>query len=590
MEGIWIYEDYKDHELEKKLSKILSNKSLINRVVKIIGLFNFIKKNNINTVEKLQKKVRKDGKPLFTKHQAEEVVKKSGGGKAYNALIQRGLDYAYLLTPESIKGILDPIRKFIFPLSEVPVMVDGNEQPEGWVARIPVTGQAVSMGLTIATEFNKTAAKLAQQYTPMIIGLVPIPFSAPVGIALGYMMSAMFIFFNMVIFTAQHRFGDVYIQSLALIPFVGLAFQNFGDSADKFMETFAEKRQALIDQLRGKKTTDDKGNDSYDGKLAFLGNFLDKFTFNPLESVSEDEMNKAVAKIKRTVGEATANVQQTFSKATNPEKRSGVQAELGAWLGRLRNWVYQNSQQVLGKMENLANKTPEEREEIRKWLKDNLEQIKKGLINPTTPEAAKLLETQAKKVEDNLKKLEVDPNNPPPQQQYQSPPQQQYQQYQSQQQQPKPQLNTAERVNKAAKAASDLGDKLVTNVNKTATGVNEYFKRKKNEGRTWTQALRDGASAVGNVAKKSASAVGTAAKKSASAVGTAAQRGVTSVREGTKKSMENVGKGFRDAGIAGGGNKRLSRRKRKISNKVIHNKRFSRRKHNTSKWRTLKKR
>ena len=56
MEGIWIYEDYKDHELEKKLSKILSNKSLINRVVKIIGLFNFIKKNNINTFEKLQKK------------------------------------------------------------------------------------------------------------------------------------------------------------------------------------------------------------------------------------------------------------------------------------------------------------------------------------------------------------------------------------------------------------------------------------------------------------------------------------------------------------------------------------------------------
>jgi len=562
MEGIWIYEDYKDHELEKKLSKILSNKSLINRVVKIIGLFNFIKKNNINTVEKLQKKVRKDGKPLFTKHQAEEVVKKSGGGKAYNALIQRGLDYAYLLTPESIKGILDPIRKFIFPLSEVPVMVDGNEQPEGWVARIPVTGQAVSMGLTIATEFNKTAAKLAQQYTPMIIGLVPIPFSAPVGIALGYMMSAMFIFFNMVIFTAQHRFGDVYIQSLALIPFVGLAFQNFGDSSDKFMETFAEKRQALIDQLRGKKTTDDKGNESYDGKLAFVGNFLDNFTFNPLESVSEDDMKKAVEKIKRKVGEATANVQTTVSTlqkdvmayTTNPENRSGVQAK---WFGSLRNWVYQNSQQVLGKMNNLANKTPEERAEIEQWLRGYLGLVKEQLTNPTTPEAAELLEKEAQNVKDNLKKLNVDPNNPSPQQ-YQPPPQQQ----------PKPQLNTAQRVNAAAKAASDLGDKLVTNVNKTATGVKNYFKEKKNQGRTWTQALTDGASAVRAVGTSAASA----AKNSAAAAAAA------------------VGKKFRDSGIAGGGNKRLSRRKRKISNKVIHNKRFSRRKHNTSKWRTLKKR
>lgn len=553
MKDIWIYEEYKDHELERKLNKILSNKSLITRVVKLIGLFKFIQQNNIKSVEKLQKKVRKDGKPLFTKHQAEEVVKKSGGGKAYNALIQRGLDYAYLLTPESIKGILDPIRKFIFPLSEVPVMVDGNEQPEGWVARIPVTGQAVSMGLTIATEFNKTAAKLAQQYTPMIIGLVPIPFSAPVGIALGYMMSAMFIFFNMVIFTAQHRFGDVYIQSLALIPFVGLAFQNFGDSSDKFMETFAEKRQALIDQLRGKKTTDDKGNESYDGKLAFVGNFLDKFTFNPLESVSEDEMNKAVEKIKKKVGEATANVQKTVSTlkndamayTTNPENRSGVQAKWGAWFGSLRNWVYQNSQQVLGKMKNLADKTPEERKEIEEWLRGYLGLIKKQLKNPTTPEAAKLLEIEAEKVKGNLEELKGDPNNPSPQQ------------YQSQQQQPKPQLNTAERVNAAAKYVSGVGDNLVTGVNNRVKGVKNYFKEKKKQGRTWTQAAADAAAAVGNVANKSAAA---------------------------------VGKKFRDSGIAGGGNKRLSRRKRKISNKVIHNKRFSRRKHNTSKWRTLKKR
>jgi hypothetical protein len=584
MKDIWIYEEYKDHELERKLNKILSNKSLINRVVKIIGLFNFIKKNNINTVEKLQKKVRKDGKPLFTKHQAEEVVKKSGGGKAYNALIQRGLDYAYLLTPESIKGILDPIRKFIFPLSEVPVMVDGNEQPEGWVARIPVTGQAVSMGLTIATEFNKTAAKLAQQYTPMIIGLVPIPFSAPVGIALGYMMSAMFIFFNMVIFTAQHRFGDVYIQSLALIPFVGLAFQNFGDSSDKFMETFAEKRQALIDQLRGKKTTDDKGNESYDGKLAFVGNFLDKFTFNPLESVSEEEMNKAVEKIKKKVGEATANVQKTVSKVQNdakayinPENRSGVQAKWGAWFGSLRNWVYQNSQQVLGKMENLANKTPEERAEIEQWLRGYLGLVEKQLKSPTTPEAAKLLEKEAQNVKDNLEQLKVDPNNPPPQQ---PPPQQQYQSQQQQQ----PQLNTAQRVNKAAEAASNLGHNFATGVNNRVTGVKNYFERNKN--RTWREAANAAVGAVGTVGTRAAAA----AKNSAAAAKEAARRTAASVYNGTAASAAAVGQKFRDSGIAGGGNKRLSRRKRKISNKVIHNKRFSRRKHNTSKWRTLKKR
>jgi hypothetical protein len=319
MKHIWIYEEYKDPKLKKEILKFLPEKFLAERVVKLIGLFDFIKENNIKSVKELQERVRKDGNPLFNDKQASKIIKKVGGGQAYNALVQRGLDYAYLLTPETIRGILDIVRKFIFPLSEVPVIdpETGRKHPEGWIARIPITGQAVSMVLTMVTEFNKTAAKMAQQYTPMIVGLVPIPFSSPIGTAIGYMISALFIFFNLIIFTAQHNFGDVYIQSLALIPFVGLAFQNYAESSDRFIEKFAEKRQELIEQLRGKEIINENGEKSYDGKLSFVGNLIDKFTFDPLKSVSEEEMKAHIKELKSTVKSAADNIQKTALKVKN---------------------------------------------------------------------------------------------------------------------------------------------------------------------------------------------------------------------------------------------------------------------------------
>jgi hypothetical protein len=409
MKHIWIYEEYKDPKLQKEILKFLPEKNLAERVVKIIGLFDFIEENNIKSVKELQERVRKDGKPLFSDKQSSKIINKVGGGAAYNALVQRGLDYAYLLTPETIRGILDMVRKFIFPLSEVPVTdpETGRKHPEGWIARIPITGQAVSMGLTMVTEFNKTAAKIAQQYTPMIVGLVPIPFSSPIGSAIGYMISALFIFFNLIIFTAQHNFGDVYIQSLALIPFIGLAFQNYAESSDRLVEKFAEKRQGLIEQLRGKETTDAEGNKSYDGKLSFVGNLIDKFTFDPLKSVSEEEMKAHADEIKAKFKSAAENVQKTALKVkndamayTNPENRSKLQAEYGAKLGNVKNIVYQNSKKIQDKAKEYYDKTPEQLQKLKVRLQTNLETAKKlyeDAKKSDNPEQLKKVEQQLQK-------------------------------------------------------------------------------------------------------------------------------------------------------------------------------------------------
>jgi hypothetical protein len=236
----------------------------------------------------------------------------------------------------------------------------------------------------MVTEFNKTAAKMAQQYTPMIVGLVPIPFSSPIGSAIGYMISALFIFFNLIIFTAQHNFGDVYIQSLALIPFVGLAFQNYAESTDRFVEKFAEKRQELIEQLRGKEIINENGEKSYDGKLSFVGNLIDKFTFDPLKSVSNEEMEAHIKELKSKVKSATDNVQKTALKLkndameyANPENISKLSAEYTTKLDSIKNIVYKNSKEIRDKAKEYYDKTPEQLQKLKSKLQSNIETAKK---------------------------------------------------------------------------------------------------------------------------------------------------------------------------------------------------------------------
>jgi multidrug efflux pump subunit AcrB len=138
---------------------------------------------------------------------------------------------------------------------------------------------------------------------------VPIPEASTVGIIIGYMISTMFIFFNMLVFVSKREFGQAFTQSLALFPFIGLAMQNMAESGEKVIEKFASKRQKLIGQL--------KGSDGQ-GMFAFLGDLIENYTFDPL--YEGDPQADALALKQKLEGKFT-EISGNLQNALDPEKR-----------------------------------------------------------------------------------------------------------------------------------------------------------------------------------------------------------------------------------------------------------------------------
>jgi hypothetical protein len=310
-------EDPYEKQIYKKIFNLTKSKSLALKASKNLGLFNYLKNNKFESPKDLRDSIfLSPGKKLFDEKQSKTVweffntapEQKGGetppkGENAFDALVERWLVFMYHLLPGGIQESITYVEPFMFPLSEKP----GDE---GILTKMPGIGLGLNFALDIVAQNNKLAAKLAQQYTPMIMGLVPIPEASTVGIIIGYMISTMFIFFNMLVFVSKREFGQAFTQSLALFPFIGLAMQNVAESGEKVIEKFASKRQKLIEQL--------KGSDGQ-GMFAFLGDLIENYTFDPL--YQGDPQADALALKEKLQGKFT-EISGNLQNALDPEKRS----------------------------------------------------------------------------------------------------------------------------------------------------------------------------------------------------------------------------------------------------------------------------
>lgn len=311
----WVYDDPPDTPYEKKmysiLVKLLHDKAVARKGARNLGLFKFLSHNTYESPAELRKNVLlKKGKPLFSSGDARDVwtfFQQKGGaledtsGSAYDALVDRWLKFWFALTPEFIKDPINMVSPFMYPLQTLET--------------IPVYGDTLALAVDVVAQMNKNAAKMAQQYTPLIMGFAPIPEASTVGIVVGYMISTMFIFFNMIIFTSRHHFGEAFKQSLALIPFAGMALENAADSGDGLLGRYGKARLKIIDQLNAS------------GIFSWLGWLITWMTVDPFyqgdpEQDAEwvkSQAGKHFASAKAYSTELYTNVQENLK---NPEKRA----------------------------------------------------------------------------------------------------------------------------------------------------------------------------------------------------------------------------------------------------------------------------
>ena len=376
----WVYDDPPDDRYERKMYKILfkmlHDKEVAKRGARNLGLFKYLEHTKFDSPSELRRNILSNGKPLFKPADAKAVwtffhemkggaapVEESApeppvapepvapepapepedsSGSAYDAIVNRWLKFWFALTPSFLQDPINMISPFLYPLKTL--------------ESIPLYGEMLALSVDVAAQMNKNMAKMAQQYTPLVMGFLPIPEASTVGIIVGYMISTIFIFFNMIIFTTRHHFGEAFKQSLALIPFVGMALENFADSGDGLVGRYGKARLKVIDQL----------NES--GIFSWLGWLITYTTVDPFyqgDPEQDAEWVKGMAgkhfeSAKAYGSELYTNINENIN---NPEKR----AETMNMLSQRAQELKQKAQESIEQAKN-SNLTQTVKESASKGL------------------------------------------------------------------------------------------------------------------------------------------------------------------------------------------------------------------------------
>ncbi len=308
---MWIYDDPPSDDYEKKiktfLEKFLKNKEIAAKSARTLGLYKYLSEQkwkdstevyNSVYLDKEKKKHffnKKDAKTIFTH------LNQSGGAeytpigevqkdhlKPYDALVMRSLNFAYYMTPDPVQSMINFVEPFAFPLRTIE-------------DDIPIAGNMIGLSVDIAAAANKVIAKNLQQFPGAIFGLP--------GTIFGYMISTIFIFFNMAIYVSRKHLGEAYTQSFALIPLFGMSIQSALEAGDNVLEKVSEKRGKIIEQVRG--------------SVPALGDFLEFIIFDP--DYQGDPAADAAA-IKARFSEIKTNVSNELGKLKSEEGRATLLA------------------------------------------------------------------------------------------------------------------------------------------------------------------------------------------------------------------------------------------------------------------------
>jgi hypothetical protein len=242
----WVYDEETKEPYEIKvrdfLEKFLKNKEIARKSARTLGLYKFLSENQWKDSSKIYNSVfldREKKKHFFGKKDAKTIyqhlTEQKGGDaekgelKPYDALVMRSLNFAYNMSPDPIQSMVSSVEPFAFPLETVE-------------RDIPVAGNMLGLAVDITTATNKLISKNLQQFPGAIFGLP--------GTIIGYMISTMFIFFNMALYVSRKHLGEAYTQSFALIPLFGIGIQSALEAGDNILEKVSDKRGKIIGQVR----------------------------------------------------------------------------------------------------------------------------------------------------------------------------------------------------------------------------------------------------------------------------------------------------------------------------------------------------
>lgn len=137
-----------------------------------------------------------------------------------------------------------------------------------------------------------------QNFTPLVVGLIPLPYSNFVGIAIGYCFSAFFLWLAILLGISRQQFGSAVEATAGLIPVIGPTAMNWVSKANFTAAKLNMRRKRVME--------------SVSETLAVVSQFVDANVTPALDTLNQQVQQAATvaSDVKDLASTQLANVRQ----------------------------------------------------------------------------------------------------------------------------------------------------------------------------------------------------------------------------------------------------------------------------------------
>jgi hypothetical protein len=236
---VWNLEDNSDDPKEVRIYRYLKNKKLAKTIVKFLNLYAYLKKQKYRDAEELRQDILKNGEPLFSQKESEELFRLNvmrGGESKYpvlNNFLKQFLGWVYKWQPAVLADITDTLTPIKDNLQIFKNIRENYELGEIYGVILDTITEIIPANVTV---LENVASE--------------IPVVGTVSGLIATMISSVFIVFNNMLHFAQGDDAGVFVDSFLMIPFIGTSLHSAALATERSLGGIVEKRQKLIDTVQ----------------------------------------------------------------------------------------------------------------------------------------------------------------------------------------------------------------------------------------------------------------------------------------------------------------------------------------------------
>jgi hypothetical protein len=223
----------------------------------MIDAYNVLHKGDFKSAEEIRRSFFRKGQPLLTPKQADNVYRaihgKQLGGR--DSLINEtaesvidtlsGVQRGPPIPPGAAAAAEKAYKTFQLVLRIVLPWVFILDT----VQHTPLFGELIGAALDITAATLPVIATMIQTSTPALVGLIPVPYAGTIGILLGWLFSAWFLWLAAVIALSRKDFAGALEATAGMIPVVGASAMKIVASVDRVTTKLANRAEKIMESI-----------------------------------------------------------------------------------------------------------------------------------------------------------------------------------------------------------------------------------------------------------------------------------------------------------------------------------------------------